>query len=321
MDSLIPSAAESVSDVTAALVSRTAEVAADIFALIVQEIPQLRRDQRVLTLLEASVDENVTTVLHILQHDIGLEKVRAPAAAEEYARRLAQQGVPIAALLRAYRLGSARFQEWCLQELARRTDSARVVSAAGLRIAGILAGYIDRVSEEIVSAYESEKGNWLRNLSIARAARVHAILRGERVDMDSAEAVLGYRLRQNHVGVVAWTTQAAAVGDPLRRLEQAIGAVAVGAYCGGQPLFVPYDESCAWAWLPLDGHHSLPAGMGRASGDDAETKVRFAFGAPAGACQVSAAPTSRRRALRRSRWRPGRQVSWSPRSAKLPRWL
>ena len=84
MDSLTTSAAESVSDVTAALVSRTAEVAADIFALIVQEIPQLRSDQRVLTLLEASVDENVTTALHILQHDIDLEKVRAPAAAEEY---------------------------------------------------------------------------------------------------------------------------------------------------------------------------------------------------------------------------------------------
>lgn len=281
VDSLTTFAAESVSDVTAALVSRTAEVAADIFALIVQEIPQLRSDQRVLALLEASVDENVTTALHILQHDIGLEKVRAPAAAEEYARRLAQQGVPIAPLLRAYRIGSTRLQERCLQELARRTDSAPIVSAAGLRISGILAGYIDLVSEEIVSAYESEKGNWLRNLSIARAARVHAILRGERVDMDSAEAVLGYRLRQNHVGVVAWTAGTAAVGDPLRRLEQAIGEVAAGPYCCGQPLFVPYDEACAWAWLPLGAHHSLPAGLGSTSGNGAESRVRFAFGAPA----------------------------------------
>ncbi len=281
MDSLIQSAADSVCNVTAALVPRTTEVAADIFALIVQEIPQLRSDQRVLALLEASVDENVTTVLHILQHDIGLEKIHAPAAAEEYARRLAQQGVPMAALLRAYRLGSARFQEWCLQELARRTHSAPVVSAAGLRIAGILAGYIDLVSEEIVSAYESEKGSWLRNLSIARAARVHAILRGERVDMDSAEAVLGYRLRQNHVGVVAWATGTAPAGGTLGRLEHAIGEVAAAAGCGGAPLFVPYDESCAWAWLPLEGHHGAPAGLGSANGADAELKIRFAFGTPA----------------------------------------
>jgi hypothetical protein len=75
-------------------------------------------------LLEASVGENVATLLHVLQHGIELEKVRAPAAAEEYARRLAQCGVPMAALLRAYRLGSARFQDWCLEELGQSTDSA-----------------------------------------------------------------------------------------------------------------------------------------------------------------------------------------------------
>jgi hypothetical protein len=161
------------------------EMSADVYQLIVREIPQLRSDQRILELLEASVAENVTTVLHILQHGIDMEKVHAPAAAEEYARRLAQRGVPIAALLRAYRIGSARFEDWCLQELGRRTDNAAVVSLAGLRIAAVLASYIDKVSEEVVSAYESEKENWLRNQSVARAARVRALLRNELVDVDS----------------------------------------------------------------------------------------------------------------------------------------
>jgi hypothetical protein len=133
------------------------EMSADVYQLIVRDIPQLRSDQRILELLEASVAENVTTVLHILQHGIDMEKVHAPAAAEEYARRLAQRGVPIAALLRAYRIGSARFEDWCLQELGRRTDNAAVVSLAGLRIAAVLASYIDKVSEEVVSAYDSEK--------------------------------------------------------------------------------------------------------------------------------------------------------------------
>jgi hypothetical protein len=93
--------------------------------------------------------------------------------------------------------------------------------------------------------------------------------------------VLGYRLRQNHVGVVAWTAGTAAVGDTLGRLEHAIGEVAVGTGCGGQPLFVPYDESCAWVWLPLGGQHSPPVGMGSAKGADAEAKVQFASGGPA----------------------------------------
>ena len=104
-------------------------------------------------------------MLHILQHGIELDYVHTPAAAEEYASGLAQRGIPMAALLRPYRLGAARFQDWCLEELGRRTDNASIVSAAGLRIADTTAAYIDQVSEELVSAYEAEKETWLRNLN------------------------------------------------------------------------------------------------------------------------------------------------------------
>jgi hypothetical protein len=156
-------------------------------------------------------------------------------------------GVPIAALLRAYRLGSARFQDWCLQELGRQTDNASIVSAAGLRIAEITAIYIDRVSEELVSAYEAEKENWLRNLSAARAARVRALLNGERVDVDSSEAILGYRLRQHHIGVVCWLGEAEPGGGALARLEHATAEVARRAECEERPIFLPQDESSAWA--------------------------------------------------------------------------
>jgi hypothetical protein len=45
------SAAESASAVSAALVPRSAELSADIYRLIVREIPALRGDQRVLALL------------------------------------------------------------------------------------------------------------------------------------------------------------------------------------------------------------------------------------------------------------------------------
>jgi hypothetical protein len=134
VDRSSPSVIQSASGVSAALTDRTAELSADIYDLIVRDIPQLRSDKRVLALLEASVGENVATLLHVLQHGIDLENVHAPAAAEEYARRLAQRGVPIAALLRAYRIGSARFQDWCLEELGRSTDNASIISAAGLRM-------------------------------------------------------------------------------------------------------------------------------------------------------------------------------------------
>jgi len=278
VDRASPTVAQSAADVSGALGPRTAEVSADIYDLIVREIPQLRTDSQVLTLLEASVTENVATVLHILQHGIDLDRAHAPTAAQEYARRLAQRGVPVAALLRAYRIGSARFQDWCLEELGRRTDSAAIVSATGLRIAEITATYIDRVSEEVLAAYEVEKENWLRNLSAARAARIRALLRGERVDVDASEVVLGYRLRQHHVGVVCWLPEAEAGGSSLARLEDATSEVARRAACEGRPIFLPQDESSAWAWLPLGARDAfaVPALRGGARPGPG---IRFAFGA------------------------------------------
>ena len=310
MDRSSPSVAQSASDVSGALTPRAAEISADIYQLIVREIPQLRGDRRVLALLEASVGENVATVLHVMQHGIDLENVHAPAAAEEYARRLAQRGVPIAALLRAYRIGSARFQDWCLEELGRRTDNASIVSAAGLRIADVLASYIDRVSEELVSAYEAEKENWLRNLSAARAARVRALLSGDRIDLESSEAILGYRLRQHHVGVVCWTGEADAGGGALARLEQATGELARACGLRGEAHLPPAGRDQRVGLAPAGRpEYLLPPGRQHLCTRRRRTGSGSPSALPAPASPASAAPTSRRWARMPSRWPPGRRAS------------
>jgi DNA-binding PucR family transcriptional regulator len=275
-----PTVAQHAAEVAGALAPHTAELSVDIYQLIVRDIPQLRGDHRILALLEASVAENVATVLHILQHGIDLDIVHAPAAAEEYARRLAQRGIPMAALLRAYRIGSTRFQHWCLQELAQQTHDAAIVSAAGLGIAETTAAYIDRVSEQLVAAYETEKEHWLRNLSAARAARVRTLLQGDQVDVGASEAMLGYRLRQHHVGVVGWLDDPEPGGRTLARLEQATMELAGQAQCEGRPIFVPQDESCAWAWLPLGDGDSFAVRTMRGGAAGADHGTRFAYGAP-----------------------------------------
>jgi DNA-binding PucR family transcriptional regulator len=267
---------QSTSDVSSSLTPRTSEISADIYRLIVREIPSLRGDTRVLTLLEASVGENVATLLHVIQHGIELENVHPPSAAEEYARRLAQRGVPASALLRAYRIGSARFQDWFLEELGRSTDNASIISAAALRIADITSAYIDKVSEELLSAYEAEKEGWLRNRSVARAARIQALLRGERVDLAASEAILGYRLRQYHVGVVCWSDKATAGGGTLGELEKATAELGRQAGLEGRPIFLPQDESSAWAWLPLGSKGAFPT----VYAVGAESWIRFALGVP-----------------------------------------
>jgi DNA-binding PucR family transcriptional regulator len=262
----------------AAAVPRQA-VSADVFLAIVREIPQLEEDKPLLALLASSVDGNVDTCLQIMQHRIDLSAVQAPAAAVEYARRLAQRGTPLTTLLRTYRLGHARFSDWLLKELARNADDARLISATTLSMSGIVAAYIDQTSEEMVAAYSQEREHWLRNQNAARAARVRRLLSGDRSELRAAEATLGYRLRQYHVGVVCWVHDASGAAAELTKLERAVGQVAVQAACAGDPVFLPRDESSAWAWLPLGIRDRFDSAEASTAGVSAD--VQFAFGDPA----------------------------------------
>src|SRR6202012_303605 len=201
---------------------------------------------------------------------------RAPSPAVEYARRLAQRGTPLTALLRAYRLGHTCFTDWVLRELARQADDAHLLTAATLAMTKVVAGYVDQTSEEIVAAYTLERENWLRNRSAARAARIRDLLSGQRVNVSATEVTLGYRLYQYHLGLVCWAGDATAAVDNITRLEHASFHVAEKLACSGDPLFLPRDESSAWAWLPLGIHDTFDAAGVAAAG--VEGDIHFAFG-------------------------------------------
>ncbi len=116
----------------------------------------------------------------------------------------------------------------------------------------------------------------LRNRSAARAARIRDLLSGERINVSATEATLGYRLRQYHVGLVCWTGDAAAAIDDITRLEHAISHVAGKAACTCDPVFLPRDESSAWAWLPLGIRDTFDAAEASTAG--ADPGIHFAFG-------------------------------------------
>ena len=270
-----PAVAGLVADVAAAVSLQVAVVSEDVYAVVLREIPELADDQSILTLLSSSVHSNVGTCLQILQHQIELGAVHAPAASLEYARRRAQRGTPLTALLRAYRLGHTCFSDWLLKELAQQADDAHMITAATLSMSKTVAGYVDQTSEEIVAAYTGEREHWLRNRSAARAARIRDLLSGGRVNVSATEATLGYRLRQYHVGVVCWADDATAAVDNITRLEHAIGHVAGKIVGSGDPLFVPRDESSAWAWLPLGIRDRFDATGAAAAGMDGDLHVAF----------------------------------------------
>jgi DNA-binding PucR family transcriptional regulator len=265
-----------VASVAATVSRRAAEVSENVYEVILRAIPELHDDNAVLALLSSSVHSNVGTCLQIMQHQIDLATVKAPTAAIAYSRRRAQRGTPLTALLRAYRLGHTCFSDWFLQELARQTNDPQMLTAATLDMSQIVAGYVDQTSEEIVAAYSRERENWLRNRSAAQAGRIRALLSGARIDVSATEVTLGYRLRQYHVGLVCWSADARVAVDNITRLEHAISHVAGKTACGGDPLFLPRDESSAWAWLPLGIRDTFDAA--RASTTGVDDDIYFAFG-------------------------------------------
>jgi hypothetical protein len=141
--------------------------------------------------------------------------------------------------------------------------------------------YIDRVSEQVIATYQQERDRWLLTQTAVRAARVRAVLGNEPVDIDATESALGYRLRQHHIGVIAWVIDEPHGSEGLTRLDRLASAAARTLGNRGRPLFVPRDEALAWIWLPLAAHAAIDRELLADAFDNGDVSARIAVGEPA----------------------------------------
>ena len=246
------------------LLQRLAAVSSDVLRTLEDQIPELRGDAQLMELLGASVDGNVDTILHAMRYDIGVERIEAPTTALEYARRLAQQGMPVNALVRAYRLGQRRVNELVFAEL-RAIDIPEPMRVGVIEaMTGTLFEYIDWMSQQVVAIYEEERDRWLENQNSLRALRVREVLTATKpIDVDAATTSIRYPLRWHHLGLVMWYPDAGIEGDQLGRLQRYLRELGESAGAAASPLFAAADRSCGWGWLPY-----------RAAVADASDKVR-----------------------------------------------
>jgi hypothetical protein len=227
---------------------RLGSVTADIQSVIEAAIPGLRTDESS-RLLFSSIRENVDAAIRAFVDDDKLAPTTVPAAAVDYARRLAQQDVPATLLIRAYRVGQARFLRHCIEELLRQSPGDHVEGLATLEMSEIASDYIDHVIEEVLTTYAQARDGWLRDRSALLALRVRELLGGAPVDVSAAERTLDYRLDQHHVGIVAWVDEPAAA-DALERMRGVVRMLGKALGCATPPLVIAVDGSCAWAWIP-----------------------------------------------------------------------
>jgi DNA-binding PucR family transcriptional regulator len=236
---------------------RVVELSSFIRAALEDEIPELRGDARTIELLGASVEGNVDTLLHALRHDIAVNRVEAPTAALEYARRLAQHGVPVNALVRAYRLGQRQLNDLVFQALREADISPTTRLAALETITTTLFEYIDWISQQVVTVYEEERERWLENQNSIRALQVREVVAGKaKVDVDATSDSIRYPLRWHHLAVVMWYSDEGATGNELDRLQRFLRELGQATDVGSNPLFAAADQTTAWGWLP---YRSAPA--------------------------------------------------------------
>ena len=260
-----------IAEIAGRLHDRLVDVSSAVRRSLEDQIPELRGDAALVDLLGTSVEGNVDTILYSLRYDIAVERVEAPTAALEYARRLAQRGVPVNALVRAYRLGQRRVNELVFAEL-RAIDIPESMRVPVIEaITGTMFSYIDWMSQQVVGVYEDERERWLENQNSLRSLRVREILDANKTtDVDAATTSIRYPLRWHHLGLILWYPDPGTEGDELARLQRFVRDLGEAAAVAASPLFVAADQSCAWGWLPY-----------RAEALDAVARVRsFALGRP-----------------------------------------
>ena len=180
-----------------------------------------------------------------------IENIEPPTAALEYARRMAQRGVPMNALVRAYRLG----HEWCWSSRATRSVTRvsipRMSLAVFERMTAVTFRYVDWISQEVVVEYERERERWLEHRNSVRAMRVREVLVATDVDLDAITSAIRYPMRRIHLGVVLWSPEETTPGEELARLERFLRDLTESLQAQESSLFVPADRVCAWGWIPL----------------------------------------------------------------------
>ena len=240
--------AESAAAIVGRLDQRMAELTASIQQIVVTEIAELRGDAQLVQLLRDSIDGNVATVFSAIRHAIPIEKVELPTAAVEHARRLAQRGTTVNALVRAYRLGHKAMLDEVLDELGASDLEPPLSFAVFSQISEVTFGYIDWITQRVVSTYQCERDRWMENQNSMRTVRVRELLDGADVDIDAVTNAIRYPLRRTHLAVVVW--RHADDGGDVVPMERFVHQLADSAGAESS-LFISVDRMTGWAWIPL----------------------------------------------------------------------
>jgi DNA-binding PucR family transcriptional regulator len=216
------------------LLPTTPELGRGMADYISSGIPELGEidDDELRAELLASCEANIGQVLGMLAHGARVADITVPHEALNFLRGNVRRGLPLAVILRSYRLGHAWLWETWSEVLQERVDDSGELVAGQDESSAFMFAYVDRISATLVEEFGSERDRMLRSAEQLRAETARAILRGDPVDTEAASRRLGYELRRHHVAM-----RVSSGASEVEGLERAVGEAA-SALGGGEPLVV-----------------------------------------------------------------------------------
>lgn len=267
--------------IAAELGAGAAVLAERILGRLEAERPQPSADAQAIGEVPAAIEASLRQLAQNIDVGANPRGLDLPAAVASLGRARVQQRVPLAYIMRTYRLAQDTLWDWLFGRItASASDAAE--QAAALRLAtGWLFAYIDSSAVRAEQVYEEEREAWLRSAAATRTAAIDDILADRERDPQRAAKRLRYDVNREHVAVSVWFESAPEDGDPQQVLTTVCTALAV-AVSAESTLIQPVGSLALVGWL------SWRRRLGAAEWDEAEvgrrlslpTGVRVAMGEP-----------------------------------------
>lgn len=263
--------------------SATPRIVAEMTVLLSTSVDMLGHDPKLIEMLQASIDGNVSTLCHVFLNDIGVDAMQPNTGAVEYAVRLAQRDVPVSALNRAYYLGQALLVREVIDaadslEFENPSDKMLVVRS----VVDVVHRYIDWILNYVAEAHEAEQRRWWASRAMTNAAVVLKVLRQEPVSAESFEKETGYDFDNHNLAMIAWLEYDSDDPNEQRRVDQLVRKVATTLRSTRSPLLSAADRSTAWAWVSLPSgelNEGVRARITRLAEEKESQGIRLSLGA------------------------------------------
>jgi DNA-binding PucR family transcriptional regulator len=228
-----------------------------------------------------SCRSNMALIRQMLADDLEASSAKAPAEALHYAREYVRSGMPIDALLQAYRIGHRVYWSAWLERLQAAGFDRDGVTEAVLYTSQWLFTYVDAVTVDITDSFMHERERWVRSAAALRSEEVRAILDGSQSDERRSSQRLRYELSRTHVAVLVWAEDGDDADGTIGLYERV--ALDVCKALGGQDvLYVPFGRLTLAAWIGMRGSEVDLDALGPVGiGEALQAGVRLAVGEPA----------------------------------------